>query len=108
MRAECVGHLKRVFQDIDVLVCPSMSAPAHPVTPEILYGPLPEFRAPKFQRFTVPFDFNGAPTLSVPCGLNSEDLPLSIQFVGKHLSEPLLCQVGHAYEQTTEPIHPQV
>ena len=108
MRAACVGHLRRVFADIDVLVCPSMSAPAHPVTSNILYGPLPENRAPKFQRFTAPFDFNGAPTLSVPCGMNRDSLPLSIQFVGKHLSEALLCQVGHAYEQTREWIHPEI
>ena len=53
-------------------------------------------------RFTIPLDFNGAPTLFLPCGLNSEGLPLSIQFVGKYLAEPLLCQMGHAYEQATE------
>jgi len=33
---------------------------------------------------------------------------LSIQFVGKHLSEALLCQVGYAYEQTREWQHPNV
>ena len=27
---------------------------------------------------------------------------LSLQFVGKHLGEPLLCRIGHAYEQATE------
>ena len=102
LRAACTGHLRRVFEGIDVLVCPSTAAPPHPVKPEELYGPLPENREPKFQRFTAPFDFNGAPTLSVPCGFNSEGLPLSIQWVGKHLSEPLLCQIGHAYEGATE------
>ena len=109
LRAACTGHLKRVFAEIDVLVCPSMSAPPHVVTPEVLYGPY-EPREPKFQRFTVPFNFNGAPTLSVPCGMNSEGLPLSIQFVGKHLTEPLLCQVGHAYERATpwHNLHPDV
>ena len=102
LRAACTGHLRRVFEGIDVLVCPSTAAPPHPVKPEELYGPLPENREPKFQRFTAPFDYNGAPTLSVPCGFNSEELPLSIQWVGKHLSEPLLCRVGHAYERATE------
>ena len=102
LRAACTGHLRSAFERIDVLVCPSTAAPPHPVKPEELYGPLPENREPKFQRFTAPFDFNGAPTLSVPCGFNSEGLPLSIQWVGKHLSEPLLCQVGHAYEGSTE------
>ena len=109
LRAACTGHLRRVFAEIDVLVCPSMSAPPHVVTPEVLYGHYTP-RDPKFQRFTVPFDYNGAPTLSVPCGMNSEGLPLSIQFVGKHLTEPLLCRVGHAYERATQwhTLHPDV
>lgn len=109
LRQECTAHLDRIFQDIDILVCPSMSAPPHEVTPKILYGPK-ETRPPRFQRFTAPFNYNGAPTLSVPCGFNSEGLPLSIQFVGKDLSEPLLCQVGHAYESATEwhTMHPEV
>ena len=109
LRATCTGHLRSVFAEIDVLVCPSMSAPPHAITPEVLYGPY-EPRHPKFQRFTVPFNYNGAPTLSVPCGMNREGLPLSLQFVGKHLTEPLLCQVGHAYESATpwQDIHPDV
>ena len=109
LRAACTGHLRRVFAEIDVLVCPSMSAPPHAITPEILYGAY-EPRHPKFQRFTVPFNYNGAPTLSVPGGINSDGLPLSIQFVGKHLTEPLLCRVGHAYEYATpwQDHHPDV
>ena len=100
LRAACTGHIRRVFQEIDLLVCPAMSAPPHRITEDILYGAY-QPRHPKFQRFTVPFNYNGAPTLSVPCGFNSDGLPLSIQFVGKHLSEPLLCRVGHAYEAAT-------
>ncbi len=109
LRTACTEHLEHIFQDIDILVCPSMSAPPHKVTPELLYGPM-ETRPARFQRFTAPFNFNGAPTLSVPCGMNSEGLPLSIQFVGKHLSEPLLCQVGHAYESATSwhNLHPDI
>ena len=102
LRAACTGQLRRVFEDVDVLVCPSMSAPPHPITADELYGPMPETREPRYQRFTVPFDYSGAPTLSLPCGMNTEGLPLSLQMVGKHLSEPLLCQLGHAYEQVTE------
>ncbi|MBS12824.1 MAG: Asp-tRNA(Asn)/Glu-tRNA(Gln) amidotransferase GatCAB subunit A [Gemmatimonadetes bacterium] len=110
IRLESNGHLRRIFHDIDVLICPSMSGPAHPITRDILYGPPPfadnappeAARPANFQRFTAPFDFNGAPTLSVPCGLTQNSLPLSLQFVGRHLSEPLLCRVGHAYEQATD------
>ena len=102
MRAECNGLVREAFRDIDVMACPSTIGPAYPVTPEMLYGPMDSRRGTAFQRYTVPYDFNGAPTLSTPCGLSSDRLPLSLQFVGKHLSEPLLCRVGYAYEQATE------
>ena len=77
MRAECNGLIREALQDVDVLACPSTIGPAHPVTPEALYGPLDDNRRTAFQRFTVPYDFNGAPTLSVPCGFSGDGLPLS-------------------------------
>lgn len=51
--------------------------------------------------YTVPFNFSGLPTISVPCGLSVAGLPLSLQIVGHALSEDLLVGVGHAYEQAT-------
>ena len=110
MRAECNGLVREAFKDIDAMACPSTIGPAYPVTPEALYGPMDSRRGTAFQRYTVPYDFNGAPTLSVPCGLSSDGLPLSLQFVGKRLSEALLCRIGHAYERATEwhSLHPPV
>ena len=100
-RLACNGTLAGIFDSIDVLVCPSMTTPPERVTPEALYGPMDEDEW-TWGRFTIPCDFSGAPTISLPCGLNSEGLPLSIQFVGRHLAEPLLVQVGHAYEDATQ------
>ena len=102
VRSACNGLLQAVFENIDVLACPSMTTPPGQVTSEELYGPMGAEDNFSWGRFTVPFDFNGAPTLSLPCGLSSEGLPLSLQFVGKHGAEPLLCQLGHAYEQATQ------
>ncbi len=108
-RLACNGILAGVFENIDVLVCPSMTTTAGPVKPEELYGPMGEDDW-TWGQFTIPFDFNGAPTISLPCGLDSDGLPLSIQFVGKHLSEPLLCRMGHAFEGATtwKDLHPEV
>ena len=100
-RLACNGILAGVFEDIDALVCPSMTGVAHRVTPEELYGPMGEDEW-TWGRFTIPYDFNGAPTISLPAGLNREGLPLSIQFIGKHLAEPLLVQIGDAYETATQ------
>jgi amidase len=103
LRAACNGLLRAVWQRIDVLVCPSMPTPAFPITPAGLYGPMPSegFNMARL-RFTAPFNFNGAPTLSVPCGMTRDGVPLSLQFVGQPLGETLLCRLGHAYEQATE------
>ena len=110
VRAACNGLLREVFQNIDVLACPSTIAPPGRVTPEQLRAPMGGDDDLKWGRFTVPFNFNGAPTISLPCGQNSDGLPLSLQFVGKHLSEPLLVRLGHAYEQVTDwhKMRPQV
>ena len=102
LRAACNGYLSSVFETIDVLVCPSTATPPGRVTPERLYGPMGTEDDLIWGCFTVPFKFNGAPTLSLPCGHNDEGLPLSIQLVGKHLAEPLLFRIGGTYEGATE------
>jgi len=101
-RNECNGLVRLAMRDVDVIVCPSMPGPPNEITMEQMYGGLDLNRDPAFQRFAVPFNYNGYPTLSVPCGLNQDGLPLSIQFVGHPLSEPLLCRIGHAFELSTQ------
>ena len=109
-RAELNGLIRDAFHDIDALACPSVMGPARAITPEEMYGPMSGDRGTSFQRYTVPYDYNGAPTISLPCGLSGDGLPLSLQFVGKSLSEPMLCRIGHAFEQATDwhNLHPPV
>ena len=82
------------------------------VTPEALRSspPVVDECLSRLQRFTVPFDYNGAPTLTLPCGMSSEGLPRSLQLTGKPHAEPLLCRLGAAYEAATEwhDMHPDL
>jgi amidase len=102
LRAACTGELRAMMRAIDVFACPSTARAAYPVTPAVLFGPIPPDRDPWQSRYTVPFNFAGVPTISVPCGLSDHGLPLSLQFVGGPLSEDLLVRVGDAYERATE------
>ena len=52
--------------------------------------------------FSKPFNFSGVPTLCVPAGFSSEGLPMSVQFIGRRLSEATICRVGYAYQQVTD------
>ena len=101
MRIECNSLIRNALEPVDVLLTPTLIAPPHTVTSEMLYGPSKLVHNKNFQKFTVPYDFNGTPTLCTPSGFTEDGLPLSVQFVGKHLSEPLLCRLGNAYEKLT-------
>ena len=103
VRAEVTGQLNRLLADIDCLVCPSMSnAAREKETDPTIETDESWHRLVTNDIFTKPFNFSGSPTLSVPCGFTADGLPLSVQFVGRSLSEAALCRVGHAYEQATE------
>ena len=110
LRAACVGDLRRTMRGIDLLACPSTHRTPYPITHEELYGHIPPSRNAWQSRFTAPMNYAGLPTISLPCGLNSENLPLSLQLVGHHLSEQLLVQAGHAFEGATDfhKLHPPV
>ncbi len=104
IRAEFTGQLNQMLESIDCFVCPSMANIAHkklddPFSIETIE--MWESLVPN-DVFTKPFNFSGSPTLSVPCGFSSKNIPISVQFVGSDLSEAILCRIGYAYEQQTE------
>jgi aspartyl-tRNA(Asn)/glutamyl-tRNA(Gln) amidotransferase subunit A len=52
--------------------------------------------------YTISINLAGVPALSVPCGFDSQGLPIGMQIIGKHFDEATILRVAHAYEQTTE------
>lgn len=103
LRSEISAAIESMLETVDCLVCPSMANSAR-VKEE---NPFDEETAESWAAtvrndiHTQPFNFSGSPTLSVPCRFSAEGLPLSVQFVGRRLSESVLCRIGHAYEQAT-------
>ncbi len=100
-RLACNGAISKTFEGIDALVFPGSAQVAHPVTPGSMWGPIPAGRDSWHSRFTVPFDYNGYPTLSLPAGLSEEGLPYSLQLAANPLQEALLIQLGTAFEGAT-------
>ena len=99
-RELCNGRIREAFNGITAMLSPTVIRPPHDVDDSISYGPMDDRRGTSFQRFTVPFDYNGYPTVSVPAGLNDDALPLSIQISGHPLSEELLCRIARTYEKS--------
>ncbi|MBL7995566.1 Asp-tRNA(Asn)/Glu-tRNA(Gln) amidotransferase subunit GatA [bacterium] len=49
--------------------------------------------------YTVNINIAGNPALSVPCGKNSENMPIGIQVIAKDFDEAMCFRVGHAIEK---------
>ena len=86
-----------VFETVDALVTPTSPVVAFPVGDKT-GDPVQMYL---IDVCTLPVNIAGLPGLSVPCGF-SEGLPVGMQLIGPHLSEPTLLRIGHAYEQATE------
>lgn len=50
--------------------------------------------------YTVNANLAGIPSLALPCGKDSNSLPIGMQIMGPHFSEELLYQVGCAFENS--------
>lgn len=91
-----------LLTDVDLLLCPGAPLPAMPLEDFPPTQILPPEAVASFVGFTAPMNFSGHPTISVPCGLSSENLPLGLQLVGNYDAEALLITAAHAYEQATQ------
>ncbi len=58
---------------------------------------------------TYPFNFTHLPTISVPCGLTQDVLPIDLQIVGPLFGDAMVLRAAQAYESATPGIgHPPI
>ena len=90
-------HLRRVFEDFDVLLMPVMSSVAH------RFDELPTSYVQAFREdvFTIIANLSGLPALSLPCGRGEGNMPIGMQLMGASCSEELLYRVAYAFESST-------
>ncbi len=100
-RLEFSGRLAALFREVDLLLMPTMPVPVPSLDRMAEYG-ADDSVLLRMLRFTAPFNFAGNPTITLPCGIDAQGLPLSLQLVGPHGSEALLCRAGHAFQQRTD------
>jgi aspartyl-tRNA(Asn)/glutamyl-tRNA(Gln) amidotransferase subunit A len=53
-------------------------------------------------QFTVPANHAGIPGISLPAGLDKDQLPIGVQLLGSDFNEAMLFRIGHAFEQATQ------
>ena len=102
LKAQRVRTLLRQDFESAFEVCDVLMAPTCPTTAfklgEKTADPLTMYLSDIYVVATNPA---GVPALSLPCGF-SNGMPVGMQLIGRHLSEDVLLQLGHAYQSATD------
>ena len=92
------AEVEEQYAKIDVLATPTTAFTASRIEDELSASG----REVHLHRFTCPFNLTGQPAITLPCGFDSQGLPVGLQIVGRPFDEETVLRVAHAYEQATD------
>jgi aspartyl-tRNA(Asn)/glutamyl-tRNA(Gln) amidotransferase subunit A len=90
----------RLFDEVDVVLCPTTAVPAFPAegppTSVIAGRELsPIYATP----YTMLANLTGNPAISVPAGLSSDGLPVGLQIIGRRFADDVVLRLARIFEQ---------
>ena len=104
LRTALFREVQKLFERFDLLVMPTLSAPALPAThkafDELTIGNVAA-GTPRYAwyPYTHPFNVTGNPAISVPVGFSREGLPIGLQIVGPWHAEHEMIRVAALIEK---------
>ena len=106
-RAQLVAWAAELFEDIDLLVTPTVAYDGHPAAGPYLSeidGKPAHATGPG--TFTIPWNLAHHPAATVRVGVSSRNMPLGMQLVAPRHRDDLVLQVAAAFERE-RPWHPR-
>ncbi len=97
VRTVVKNAFKELFKKYDVLLTPTSPTVAFDIGTRS-NNPLEMYLA---DICTVSINIGGVPAISVPCGLDSQGMPIGFQLIGNHFDEETLYKAAYTYEQNT-------
>ena len=88
----------KAFEKYDVIVTPTSPTTAFKLG-EKSTNPMEMYLA---DICTVSVNIAGLPGMSIPCGIDSNGLPIGMQIIGKKFDEETIIKTAYAYEQETK------
>lgn len=98
VRTLIINDFKKAFENVDTIMVPTTPNTAFKFG-EKTANPIEMYLE---DIYTVPVNIAGLPGISVPCGFDSKNMPIGLQFIAPAFEESKLLQVAYAYEQNTE------
>jgi len=98
VRALIKRDFDEAFKTCDAIITPTAPTTAFKIG-EKIQDPLQMYLS---DLCTISVNLAGLPALSLPCGFDSQGLPVGIQMIGKHFDESTILNIAYAYEQSTK------
>ena len=95
VRTLMLRDFQKAFDRVDVILVPTSPTVAFKIG-EKTGDPLAMYLS---DIFTITQSLAGVPAISIPCGKNSENMPIGLQLVANHFQESLLLNVAHHFEK---------
>jgi amidase len=99
LRTDLRDSYDEALEDVDVLALPTTPHTPHSVKEDATRKEMLE-RAGTMLANTSPFNVSGHPAISVPCGTNSDGLPIGLMLVGSRFGDEQVLQAARAFEQS--------
>lgn len=93
-RTRLLAQFVATFEDVDVLVNPTVAFEAPAEDPVVAAG-----EGSDEARRTGPYNLVGLPAITIPCGFGPNDMPLGLQIAGPPMGEADVLAAAFAYEQ---------
>ena len=95
VRTLVMNEFNKAFEKYDVIITPTSPTVAFKLG-EKSTNPMEMYLA---DICTVSVNIAGLPGISIPCGINSEGMPIGMQIIGNKFEEEKILKVAYAYEQ---------
>lgn len=98
-------EMKDVFDKVDIIITPGCPSIA-PFIDDLLVNTqgLKEPAGNAITRYTSFFNMTGNPAITLPSGLHSKGLPMSVQLISRLFDEKTLLKVAHQLEENSKKI----
>ncbi len=97
VRTLVMNEFNKAFEKYDVILTPTSPTTAFKIG-EKSTNPMEMYLA---DICTVSVNIAGLPGMSIPCGVDSQGLPIGMQIIGNKFSEETIIKAAYAYEQAT-------
>ncbi len=98
VRTMIIEDFNKAFQDVDVIVAPTTPTTALNIGDWEKYP----FFGEVMDVLNEPAAIAGLPAISIPSGLDTHNLPIGLQIVGKQFDEMSILQLAHQFEKETD------